>query len=47
MDEMGKEAKTNDNWTDDELLAKILKDSADPLPLSQGDGTVRWQGVTV
>ena len=31
----------------DELLAKMLKDSADPLPLSQGDGTVRWQGVAV
>jgi hypothetical protein len=46
-DEMGKEANTNDNGKDDELLAKMLKDSADPLPLSQGDGTVRWQGVAV
>ena len=46
-DEMGKEANTNGNGKDDELLAKMLKDSADPLPLSQGDGTVRWQGVAV
>ena len=47
QDEMGKEANTDDNGKDDELLAKVLKDSADPLPLSQGDGTVRWQGVAV
>ena len=47
QDEMGKEANTDDNGKDDELLAKVLKDSADPPPLSQGDGTVRWQGVAV
>ena len=48
-DEMGNKAKTNanDNAEDDEVLAKILEDSADPFPVSQGDGTVRWQGVAV
>ena len=47
FNEIGKDAKDGKEAKDDEQLAQILKDSADPLPLSHGHGTVRWQGVAV
>ena len=28
-----------------ELHAMMLMETADPLPVSHGDGTVRWQGT--
>ena len=44
-DEMLAEKRQDKEY--EEMLAKIRRDTSDPLPLQDEDGTIRWQGDEV